>query len=79
MEGRIGVRTEFTISPLFCPQSLLNEGAANFGIDVAFPGDERLVFERDVLYPLAGLDRLISQVRDAGLPDVLAQRLAVRA
>jgi hypothetical protein len=47
---------EFTISPLFCPQSLLNEGAANFGIDVAFPGNERLAFERDVLYPLAGLD-----------------------
>lgn len=53
---------EFTISPLFCPQSLLNEGAANFGIDVAFPGDERLVFERDVLYPLAGLDPAKAQV-----------------
>ncbi len=47
---------EFTVSPLFSPQSLLNEGAANFGVEVAFPGDERLAFERDVLYPLAGLD-----------------------
>ena len=29
---------------------------ANFGIEVAFPGDERVAFERDVLFPLAGLD-----------------------
>jgi hypothetical protein len=47
---------EFTISPLFGPLSPINEGSANFGIEVAFPGDERLVFERDVLYPLAGID-----------------------
>jgi hypothetical protein len=47
---------EFTIQPLYGPQSPLNEGAANFGVDVAFPGDERLAFERDVLSPLAGLD-----------------------
>jgi hypothetical protein len=32
------------------------EGTANYGIEVAFPGDERLAFERDVLFPLAGLD-----------------------
>jgi len=47
---------EFTVYPLFSPQSLIAEGTANFGIDVAFPGDERLAFERDVLFPLAGLD-----------------------
>jgi hypothetical protein len=47
---------EFTIAPLFCSQSPLNEGAANFGIEVAFPGDERLAFERDVICPIAGLD-----------------------
>jgi hypothetical protein len=47
---------EFSVYPLFSPQSLIAEGSANFGIDVAFPGDERLAFERDVLYPLAGLD-----------------------
>ena len=47
---------EFTIYPLFSPQSLIAEGTANFGIDVAFPADERLAFERDVLFPLAGLD-----------------------
>jgi hypothetical protein len=47
---------EFTVYPLFSPQSLIAEGTANYGIDVAFPGSERLAFERDVLFPLAGLD-----------------------
>jgi hypothetical protein len=48
---------EFSVYPLFSPQSLIAEGTANFGIDVAFPGRERLTFERDRLYPLAGLDQ----------------------
>ena len=47
---------EFTVYPLFSPQSLIAEGTANFGIEVAFPGEERLAFERDALFPLAGLD-----------------------
>ena len=47
---------EFTVYPLFSPQSLIAEGTANYGIDIAFPGEERLRFERDVLFPLAGLD-----------------------
>jgi len=47
---------EFSIYPLFSPQSLIAEGTANLGIDVAFPGDARTAFERDTLYPLAGLD-----------------------
>ncbi|MEO8276227.1 MAG: hypothetical protein ABI639_08395 [Thermoanaerobaculia bacterium] len=47
---------EFEVYPLFSPQSLIAEGTANFGIEMAFPGDERLAFERDVLFPLAGLD-----------------------
>ncbi len=47
---------EFTVYPLFSPQSLIAEGTANFGIEVAFPGEERLAFEQGVLFPLAGLD-----------------------
>jgi hypothetical protein len=47
---------EFSIYPLFSPQSLIAEGSANYGIEVAFPGNEKLQFERDRLYPLAGLD-----------------------
>lgn len=47
---------EFTTYPLYSPQSLIAEGTANFGIEMAFPQAERTAFERDVLFPLAGLD-----------------------
>jgi hypothetical protein len=47
---------EYSIYPLFSPQSLIAEGTANFGIEVAFPGNERIEFERETLFPLAGLD-----------------------
>jgi hypothetical protein len=46
---------EYTIYPLYSPQSLIAEGSAVYGIDLAFPGDEQLAFETRVLYPLAGL------------------------
>ena len=46
---------EFTVYPLFSPQSLIAEGTANYGIDVAFPKTERLEFERRVLFPAAQL------------------------
>ena len=47
---------EFSVYPLFSPQSLIAEGTANYGLEVAFPGDERARFERETLFPLAGLD-----------------------
>lgn len=47
---------EYSLYPLFSPQSLIAEGSGNYGIDLAFPGGERVEFERDVLFPLAGLD-----------------------
>jgi hypothetical protein len=47
---------ETSVYPLFSPQSLIAEGSANHGIAMAFPGAERVQFERDVLFPLAGLD-----------------------
>jgi len=47
---------EFTVYPLYSPQSLLAEGSANYGIELAFPGDDQRLFEHKVLYPLAGLD-----------------------
>ena len=46
---------EFSVYPLFSPQSLIAEGTANFGIDVAFPKAQRLEFERRVIFPAAGL------------------------
>ena len=47
---------EYTVYPLFSPQSLIAEGTANFGIEVAFPGKDRVEFERTTLFPAAGLD-----------------------
>ena len=47
---------EFTVYPLFSPQSLIAEGSANYGIDVAFPANERVQYEKESLFPAAGLD-----------------------
>jgi hypothetical protein len=47
---------EYTVYPLFSPQSLIAEGTANFGIEVAFPGKDRVEFERTTLFSIAGLD-----------------------
>ncbi|NLR75732.1 hypothetical protein [Leeia aquatica] len=46
---------EYAAFPLYSPLSCLAEGAANYGILLAFPGDSRIQFEREVLCPLAGL------------------------
>jgi hypothetical protein len=47
---------EYSLYPLFSPQSLIAEGSGNYGINLAFPGDERAAFEKEILFPLAGLD-----------------------
>lgn len=47
---------EVSFYPLYSPQSLIAEGSANYGIEVVFPGDEKVLFSKDVLLPLAGLD-----------------------
>jgi hypothetical protein len=48
---------EFSVYALFSPQSLVAEGTANFGRDVAFPTKtERMTFEKEVLFPAAGID-----------------------
>ena len=46
---------EYKVYPLYSPQSFIAEGSANYGIELAFPGEERLEFETRTLYPLAGL------------------------
>ncbi len=48
---------EYTVYPLYSPQSLIAEGSANYGIDLAFPGGDALAFDRTVLAPLAGLPK----------------------
>jgi hypothetical protein len=48
---------EFSVYALFSPQSLIAEGTANFGRDVAFPTKfDRMKFEKEVLFPAAGID-----------------------
>jgi hypothetical protein len=47
---------EFSVYGLFSPQSLIAEGSANFGRDVAFTKAERMRFEKEVLFPAAGID-----------------------
>ena len=47
---------EFSLYPLFSPQSLIAEGSGNYGINLAFPDEQRVEFEKSVLFPLAGLD-----------------------
>jgi hypothetical protein len=65
---------EFTVYPLFSPQSVIAEGSANFGIEVAFPGSQRVEFERTILFPLAGLDpaRAAEYYEAMGLVDQLS-------
>jgi hypothetical protein len=46
---------EYTVYPLNSPQSLIAEGTAIIGEELIFPGDERMKFEKEVLFPLAGL------------------------
>lgn len=53
---------EFSVYPLFSPQSLLSEGSANFGIELAFPGEERAAYEKSELFPLAGLNPEMADV-----------------
>ena len=46
---------EFLVYALFSPQSLVAEGTANFGREVAFPTkNERMKFEKEVLFPAVG-------------------------
>lgn len=47
---------EISFYPLYSPQSLIAEGTANEGIDVVFPGNDKIAFAKAVLLPLAGLD-----------------------
>jgi hypothetical protein len=47
---------EYTVYPLYSPQSLIAEGTAVYGEEILFPGNERMEFEKRVLFPIAKLD-----------------------
>lgn len=55
---------EYSVYPLFSPLSITAEGSANYGIELAFPGEEKIDFERDVLFPLAGFDQAQAEKLD---------------
>jgi hypothetical protein len=73
---------EFSVAPLYAPASPLNEGGADFGVALAFPGEERVRFESVALYSLAGLDPATAAVygtlREA-LRDLSGARLTIAA
>jgi hypothetical protein len=73
---------EFSVAPLYAPASPLNEGGADFGVDLAFPREERLAFETATLYPLAGLDPAtapaLGALREA-MRDLSGARLTIAA
>ena len=52
---------EFSVYALFSPQSLIAEGTANYGKEVVFPKAERMKFEKEVLFPAAGIDPALAE------------------
>jgi hypothetical protein len=81
--GPAGLPVEDEIVLLRSPASVLREGAANFGVELAFPFEDRVRFDREVLFPLAGLDpaqarryetvhRLIDRLSSAAAPILAA-------
>lgn len=77
-----GVALEESVVLTRSRQSVLREGAAMLAAELAFSAEERLVFEREVLYPLAGLapenaerDLAIQQqlkILQGAIPSILA-------
>jgi hypothetical protein len=65
---------EFSVYPLYSPQSLIAEGSANYGVDVLFPKPERVAWEKAHLFPLAGIpaERADGYYRVLGLLEKLA-------
>jgi hypothetical protein len=47
---------EYQVYPLFTPQSFIAEGSAHYGIEITFSKLDRIEFEKNILFPLAGLD-----------------------
>ena len=80
-----GLPVEDRVVLLRSPASVLREGAANFGVELAFPFEERVAFEERVLFPLARLDprrarryetvhRLVDQLSAAAAPIIASYR-----
>jgi hypothetical protein len=46
---------EYQVYPLYSPQSVIAEGSANYGIELAFPDGQQAEYENRILAPLAGI------------------------
>jgi hypothetical protein len=73
LETKSAGRIELLVQATFSPQSLLHESASSVGGTLAFDEPQRVAFERDVLFPLAGLNPADAErhVRVARLVDRL--------
>jgi hypothetical protein len=80
-----GLPVEDRVVLLRSPASVVREGAANFGVELAFPFEERVDFDERVLFPLARLDprqarryetvhRLVDQLSAAAAPIIASYR-----
>ncbi len=47
---------EYSVYPLYSPQSLIAEGTADYAMALTFPRVALIAFVRETLFPLAGLD-----------------------
>ncbi len=54
--------SESSVVPLFSPAAPIMEGSGNYGVILAFPGTEKVKFEKEVLYPLAGIDPKLAEI-----------------
>lgn len=58
-------RPELAVAPLFTPDAFETEAIATRAMQLVFRQDERVSFERDVLFPLAGLDQSLAETHVA--------------
>jgi hypothetical protein len=83
LQDQKGLAVEDQVVLLRSPASVLREGAANFGVEIVFPFEQRVAFDEHVLFPLAGLDprqarhyetvhRLVDQLSVAAVPIIAA-------
>ncbi|MGI9273047.1 MAG: hypothetical protein ACR2QT_14810 [Woeseiaceae bacterium] len=54
---------ELSVLPLFSPQGIIFEGSGNLAESVAFPGDSKTTFLREVIVPIAGLGDIDFETR----------------
>jgi hypothetical protein len=55
MDQQSDLGVEDTVTLLRSTEAIVLEGAANYGVHLAFTPEEKLAFERDVLAPIAGI------------------------